>query len=58
VVHKGNFTQELPPYDTIFIASSNITGSNFDGSFGDDLEKIQAYAISSSVDVEYTIVNA
>ena len=54
---QGNFTQELPPYDTIFIVSSNITGSNFDGSFGDDLEKIQAYAISSSVDIEYTIVN-
>lgn len=55
---QTNFTQELPPYDTMFIASSNITGSNFNGSFGDDLEKIQAYALTGSVDVEYTIVNA
>ena len=55
---QGTSTQEITPSNTIFIASSNITSSNFNGSFGDSIESVKAYAISGSIDVEYTLVNS
>tara|TARA_R110000822_G_scaffold2734_5_gene12688 strand:+ start:3124 stop:3570 length:447 start_codon:yes stop_codon:yes gene_type:complete len=55
---QGSFTQKLTPMDTIFIVSPNITSSNFNGSFGDNIDNIKVYAISSSIDIEYTLVNA
>lgn len=55
---NGVFSQEITPLDTYILPSSNITSSNYSGSFGDTIESIQAYAISGSVDVEYTIVNS
>lgn len=55
---QGAFTQEITPTNTLFIASSNITSSNFDGSFGDNIEYVKVYAISGSVDIEYTLINA
>lgn len=54
---QGTYTQELTPISSIFIASSNITSSNFNGSFGDDINSIKIYALSSSVDIGYTLVN-
>jgi hypothetical protein len=39
-------------------SSPNVTGSQFTGTFGQDIEYISVYAISSSIDVEYVIVNA
>jgi hypothetical protein len=53
-----SFTQEVLPQSSIFVISSNVTSSNFNGTFGDDINYIQAYAISSSIDVEYTLVNS
>jgi hypothetical protein len=55
---QGNFTQELTPTSSMFIVSSNITSSNFSGSFGDNIEYVKAYAMSSSIDLEYTLINA
>jgi|TARA_R110000803_G_scaffold38183_3_gene82443 hypothetical protein len=55
---QGTSTQEITPSNTIFIASSNITSSNFNGSFGDSVESVKVYAISGSIDVEYTLVNS
>ena len=55
---QGDFTQELTPTTSMFIVSSNITSSNFSGSFGDNIEFVKAYAMSSSVDLEYTLINA
>lgn len=55
---QGTSTQEITPSSTLFIASSNITSSNFNGSFGDRIEYVKVYAISGSVDVEYTLVNS
>ena len=55
---QSSFTQELTPSNTLFFVSSNITSSNFDGSFGEDIEAILVYAISSSIDVEYVLINA
>lgn len=55
---QGTFTQKLSPTGSLFFASSQITSSNFDGTFGDNIESITAYAISSSVNVEYVLINA
>ena len=54
----ATFTQEVLPQSSIFVVSSNITSSAFNGTFGDDINYIQAYAISGSIDVEYTLVNS
>ena len=54
----GNFTQELTPTDSLFFVSSKITSSNFNGNFGDNIEAIKIYAISSSLDIEYTLINS
>jgi len=55
---QGTFTQQLTPTSSIFVVSSQITSSNFDGSFGDNIESVQIYAISGSVDIEYILINA
>jgi hypothetical protein len=55
---QGTYTQKLTPTSSIFVASSNITSSNFNGSFGDNINSIKIYAISSSIDIGYTLVNA
>lgn len=54
-----SFTQEILPQSSIFVVSSNITSSNnFNGTFGDDIASIKAFAISGSIDIEYTLVNS
>jgi len=53
-----SFTQEVLPQSSIFVISSNVTSSKFNGTFGDDINYIQAYAISGSIDIEYTLVNS
>ena len=55
---QGKFTQNLTPESSIFLSNSNITSSNFDGNFGDDILFVQVYAMTGSVDIEYTLVNA
>jgi hypothetical protein len=55
---QTSFTQELTPTSSMFFASSNITSSNFDGTFGDDISFVKIYAISGSIDVEYTLINS
>ena len=55
---QGKFVQDLTPESSMFIASSLITSSNFSGEFGDDIAFVQVYAITGSVDIEYTLVNA
>jgi hypothetical protein len=55
---QGSFTQELTPTDSLFFVSSKISLSNFNGSFGDNIEAIKVYAISSSLDIEYTLINS
>ena len=55
---NGRISQEVTPKSTILIASSNITSSIFAGTFGDDIQFVQAYAIGGDIDVDYTIVNS
>jgi hypothetical protein len=54
---QGSFTQELTPSNTLFLSSTNVTSSNFDGSFGDDIESVSVYSIGGDVDIEYTLIN-
>jgi hypothetical protein len=51
---------ETASIDLININGVNpgVSGSNFNGSFDSSLEAVKVYAISSSIDVEYVIVNA
>jgi hypothetical protein len=55
---QGKFVQNLTPTSSMFLVSSEIAFENFSGSFNDDVAYVQVYAISGSVDVEYTLVNA
>lgn len=55
---QGTYTQNLRPTSSLLITDSNITSSNFNGSFGDDIEYVRVYAISSSIDIEYTLINS
>ena len=55
---QGAYTQLLSPTSSMFISNSNITSSAFDGSFGDSIEAVKAFAISGSVDIEYTLINS
>jgi hypothetical protein len=54
---QGNFTQQLSPTNTWFLSSPHVTSSDFNGGFEDQIESIQIYAISGSVDIEYTLIN-
>tara|TARA_R110001606_G_scaffold285065_1_gene433283 strand:+ start:936 stop:1103 length:168 start_codon:yes stop_codon:yes gene_type:complete len=49
---------ECLPTSSIMFSSPNCSGSQFNGSFEQDIEFISVYAISSSIDVEYVLVNA
>lgn len=55
---QGLLTQNVTPTSSMLFASSQITSSNFDGTFGDNIESVSIYAISGSVDVEYVLINA
>jgi hypothetical protein len=55
---EGELTQEITPTNTLFMASSQITSSNFNGTFGDNIEKVIVYAMGGDIDVEYTIINS
>ena len=55
---QGSFTQNLSATSTTFFASADMTSSRFNGTFGDTIQTISAYAASSSVDVEYILINA
>jgi hypothetical protein len=55
---QGTFTQNLTPSNSYFVASSQITSSNFDGTFGDNIESISLYALDTDIDIEFTVINA
>ena len=55
---QGTFTQKVLPTNSLFIASSQITSSNFNGTFGDNIEYVKVYALNGNIDVEYVLINA
>lgn len=57
-VSPSYWTMDVLPTSSIMFSGVGITGSDFIGSFDQDIEFISVYAISSSIDVEYVIVNA
>ena len=52
------WSQELTPTSSYFLTSADVTGSGFINDLSSSIENIKAYAISSSIDVEYVLVNA
>jgi hypothetical protein len=52
------WSQQVLPTSSFMWADANMTGSNFDGSLSSSLEVISVYAVSSSIDVEYVLVNS
>jgi hypothetical protein len=46
------------PTSSLMFSSPNVTGSEFSGTFTDDITNISLYSLSSSLDVEYVVVNA
>ena len=55
---KSYWTMECLPTSSIMFSSPNVSGSQFNGVFEQDIEFISVRAISSSIDVEYVLVNA
>jgi hypothetical protein len=49
---------ECLPTSSLIFSSPNVTGSEFNGTFNDDITNISVYSLSSSLDVEYVVVNA
>jgi len=54
----SSWSMECLPTSSIMFSSSKTTGSNFNGTFTDDITNIAVYSLSSSLDVEYVVVNA
>jgi|MDSV01.3.fsa_nt_gb hypothetical protein len=60
---RSYWTMECLPTSSIMFSSPNCSGSDFTGTFDQDIEYISVYAIpnsfgSGSIDVEYVLVNA
>tara|TARA_B110000908_G_scaffold69162_1_gene83476 strand:+ start:1682 stop:3013 length:1332 start_codon:yes stop_codon:yes gene_type:complete len=54
---RNYWTMNLLPTSSLMFSSPQVTGSGFNGFFGQDIEYVSVYAISESVDVEYVVVN-
>tara|TARA_Y100000385_G_C12875839_1_gene543632 strand:+ start:152 stop:601 length:450 start_codon:yes stop_codon:yes gene_type:complete len=56
--NSDNWSMECLPTSSLIFSSPNVTGSEFNGTFNDDITNISVYSLSSSLDVEYVVVNA
>ena len=54
---RSYWTMDVLPTSSLMFSSPQVTGSGFNGFFGQDIEYVSVYAISESVDVEYVVVN-
>lgn len=52
------WSMECLPTSSLMFSSTKVTGSNFNGTFNNDITNIAVYSLSSSLDVEYVVVNA
>lgn len=55
---RSFWSMNLLPTSSLMFSSPLVTGSGFNGFFGQDIEFIKVYAISQSMDVEYVVVNS
>ena len=56
--NDDRWSMECLPTSSLMFSSPNVTGSEFNGTFIDDITNISVYSLSSSLDVEYVVVNA
>tara|TARA_R110000803_G_scaffold66591_4_gene128131 strand:+ start:857 stop:1321 length:465 start_codon:yes stop_codon:yes gene_type:complete len=54
---RSYWAMNLLPTSSLMFSSSQVTGSSFEGLFGQDIEYVSVYAVSESIDVEYVVVN-
>jgi len=52
------WSQKLNPTTSLVWSGAEVSGSSFNGTLSSDLTSIKVYPMSSSIDVEYVIVNA
>ena len=52
------WTMHCLPTSSLMFSSPDVTSSLFNGTFGQDIEFVSVYSLSSSIDVEYVVVNA
>ncbi len=55
--NSDNWSMKCLPESSLMFSSPSVTGSNFNGTFPDDITNIVLYSLSSSLDVEYVVVN-
>jgi len=55
---RSYWTMDLLPTSSLMFSGPQVTGSHFNGFFGQDIEFVSVYAISESMDVEYVVVNS
>jgi hypothetical protein len=56
--NDDNWSIKCSPESSLMFSSPNVTGSKFDGTLPDDITNISLYSLSSSLDVEYVVVNS
>ena len=56
--NDDNWSIKCLPGSSLMFSSPNVTGSKFDGTLPDDITNISLYSLSSSLDVEYVVVNS
>jgi hypothetical protein len=47
-----------PPTSSVMFSDSQVTGSDFSGSFDQNVETISIFALDKDVDLEYVVVNS
>ena len=56
--NDDNWSIKCLPESSLMFSSPNVTGSKFDGTLPDDITNISLFSLSSSLDVEYVVVNS
>ncbi len=56
--NDDNWSIKCLPESSLMFSSPNVTGSEFNGTLPDDITNISLYSLSSSLDVEYVVVNS
>ena len=56
--NSDNWSIKCLPESSLMFSSPDVTGSQFNGTFPNDITNISLYSLSSSLDVEYVVVNS
>ena len=55
---RSYWTMNVLPTSSLMFSSPQVTGSHFNGFFGQDLEFVSVYAETERMDIEYVVVNS